>query len=188
MEGSLVAYKVFTNGSVLNASEINDNLMNQAVMVFSNAAARDAALTSPTEGMTVYLNDVNYLFIYSGTTWVPSLSNDSWTAYTPTITAASGSFTSVSATGLHKRIGKVCHVIINISITTNGTAAGNIRATVPFSQSAGIATGLYRENNVTGFSGQILVTGNQAIYYTSGNLYPGGNGYNIFSSFAYEVA
>lgn len=59
MEGSLVAYKVFTNGSVLNASEINDNLMNQSVMVFSNSTARAAALTAPVEGMLTWLEDVN---------------------------------------------------------------------------------------------------------------------------------
>jgi hypothetical protein len=70
MEGSLVAYKVFTNGSVLNASEINDNLMNQSVMVFSNSTARDAALTSPVEGMLTWLEDVNRYESYNGTAWV----------------------------------------------------------------------------------------------------------------------
>jgi len=59
MEGSLVAYKVFSNGSVLNASEINDNLMNQSVMVFSNSTARAAALPSPLEGMLTWLEDSN---------------------------------------------------------------------------------------------------------------------------------
>jgi hypothetical protein len=70
MEGSLVAYKVFTNGSVLNASEINDNLMNQAVMVFSNSAARTAAITSPVEGMLTWLEDVNRYESYDGSVWV----------------------------------------------------------------------------------------------------------------------
>lgn len=70
MEGSLVAYKVFTNGSVLNASEINDNLMNQSVMVFSNSTARAAALTSPLEGMLTWLEDVNRYESYDGTAWV----------------------------------------------------------------------------------------------------------------------
>jgi hypothetical protein len=69
MEGSLVAYKVFTNGSVLQASEINDNLMRQSVMVFSNAAARTAAITSPIEGMLTWLEDVNRYESYNGTSW-----------------------------------------------------------------------------------------------------------------------
>jgi hypothetical protein len=70
MEGSLVAYKVFSNGSVLNASEINENLMNQSVMVFSNSTARAAALTSPVEGMLTWLEDVNRYENYDGTAWV----------------------------------------------------------------------------------------------------------------------
>jgi hypothetical protein len=70
MEGSLVAYKVFTNGSVLQASEINDNLMRQSVMVFSNAAARTAAISSPLEGMLTYLEDVNRYESYTGSAWL----------------------------------------------------------------------------------------------------------------------
>jgi hypothetical protein len=71
MEGSLVAYKVFTNGSVLNASEINDNLMNQAIIVFSNSTARSAAISSPIEGMITYLQDTAAYESYDGTAWVP---------------------------------------------------------------------------------------------------------------------
>jgi hypothetical protein len=70
MEGSLVAYKVFTNGSVLQASEINDNLMRQSVMVFSNAAARTAAITTPLEGMLTWLEDINRYESYNGSAWV----------------------------------------------------------------------------------------------------------------------
>jgi hypothetical protein len=70
MEGSLVAYKVFTNGSTLQASEINDNLMRQSVMVFSNAAARTAAITTPLEGMLTWLEDVNRFENYNGSAWV----------------------------------------------------------------------------------------------------------------------
>jgi hypothetical protein len=67
-----MAYKVFTNGSVLNASEINDNLMRQSVMVFTNAAARTAAITSPVEGMLTWLEDVNRYETWNSSAWVPS--------------------------------------------------------------------------------------------------------------------
>lgn len=69
MEGSLVAYKVFTNGSTLQASEVNDNLMRQAVSTFTNAAARTAAITSPSEGMLTYLEDVDRYEWWSGSAW-----------------------------------------------------------------------------------------------------------------------
>jgi hypothetical protein len=89
MEGSLVAYKVFTNGSVLQASEINDNLMRQSVMVFSNAAARTAAITSPIEGMLTWLEDVNRYEFYNGTAWVSD--------NTGLVQLASQTFTGVSS-------------------------------------------------------------------------------------------
>ncbi len=65
-----MAYKVFTNGSVLNASEINENLMNQSVMVFSNSTARAAALTAPVEGMVTYLEDTAAYESYDSTNWI----------------------------------------------------------------------------------------------------------------------
>ena len=64
-----MAYKVFTNGSVLQASEINDNLMRQSVMVFGNAAARTAAITSPVEGMVTYLESTDRIEWWSGSAW-----------------------------------------------------------------------------------------------------------------------
>jgi hypothetical protein len=70
MEGSLVAYKVFTNGSTLQASELNENLMQQSVATFSNAAARTAAITSPVEGQVTYLLDVDYFDRWTGSAWV----------------------------------------------------------------------------------------------------------------------
>ena len=54
----------------LTASEVNTYLMNQSVMVFANAAARSAALTLPTEGMTTYLADINKVQFYDGAQWI----------------------------------------------------------------------------------------------------------------------
>jgi hypothetical protein len=70
MEGSLVAYKVFTNGSVLQASEVNENLMQQSVATFSNAAARTAGITSPVEGQLTYLLDVARYDHWNGSAWI----------------------------------------------------------------------------------------------------------------------
>lgn len=64
-----MAYKVFTNGSPLPASDLNTYLMNQSVMVFANSTARSAALTSPTEGMTTYLEDTNKVEVWTGAAW-----------------------------------------------------------------------------------------------------------------------
>ena len=92
MEGSLVAYKVFTNGSTLQASELNENLMQQSTAVFSNAAARTAAITSPVEGQLTYLEDSNRYEHYNGSIWVSPfgatlITNTSFTASTSVIIA-----------------------------------------------------------------------------------------------------
>jgi hypothetical protein len=100
MEGSLVAYKVFTNGSVLNASEINDNLMNQSVMVFSNSTTRAAALTSPVEGMLTWLEDSNKYQNYNGSAWVDfgggAIKQVVSTAKVDTFTTTSSTFTTIT--------------------------------------------------------------------------------------------
>jgi hypothetical protein len=65
-----MSYKVFSNGSVLNASELNEFLMNQSVIAFSNATARSSAITSPVEGMITYLEDSNSYQSWDGSSWV----------------------------------------------------------------------------------------------------------------------
>ena len=50
-----MAYKVFANGNPLLASELNTNLMQQAIAVFLDATSRDAAITAPVEGQFAYL-------------------------------------------------------------------------------------------------------------------------------------
>lgn len=64
-----MAYKVFSNGDALTGSEVNTYLMNQSVMVFASTTARDAALTAPTEGMVVWLQDSDKYVYYTGSAW-----------------------------------------------------------------------------------------------------------------------
>jgi len=60
----------FATGDVLTAAAANGYLASQVVMVFADAAARTAAVTSPQEGMISYLKDTNATQYYSGTAWV----------------------------------------------------------------------------------------------------------------------
>jgi len=61
-----VPRKVFVAGEILTAADVNTNLMDQAVMVFDDDAARTTAIPSPIEGMTTYLKDINVVEAYSG--------------------------------------------------------------------------------------------------------------------------
>ena len=61
-------FKTFVNGNVLTASEVMTFMMNQQIMVFADATARDA-ITSPAEGMIAFLKDTNFLYVFNGTVW-----------------------------------------------------------------------------------------------------------------------
>jgi hypothetical protein len=63
--------KVFVAGEILTAADVNTNLMDQAVMVFDDSAARDSAIPTPAEGMVTYLSDVNQVQAYDGAAFKP---------------------------------------------------------------------------------------------------------------------
>lgn len=54
-----------------------------------------------------------------------------WTTYTPTVTAGSGTFGSVSATGAYLLTGKTVLFAVTVTITTVGTASGTIVVSLP---------------------------------------------------------
>jgi hypothetical protein len=70
LEGSLMAFKQFQNGFPLPASDLNNFLMRQSVITFANAAARTAAISSPSKGMLTYLEDTNAYESWDGTAWI----------------------------------------------------------------------------------------------------------------------
>ena len=61
-------FKLFSNGQVLLASEVMGFMMDQQIMVFADAAARDAAILSPSEGMFAFLKDLDKLTVFT-TSW-----------------------------------------------------------------------------------------------------------------------
>jgi hypothetical protein len=65
-----LGYIEFATGDILTAAAANGYLASQTVMVFADAAARTAAITSPQEGMFSYLKDSNSTQYYSGSAWV----------------------------------------------------------------------------------------------------------------------
>jgi len=63
-------YRTFASGEVLTSVNVQTYLQDQVVATFANATARNAAITSPTEGMHCYLSDVDQTQSYSGSAWV----------------------------------------------------------------------------------------------------------------------
>lgn len=127
-----MAYTVFANGNVLNASQLNDNLMNQSVIVFGSDLARDSAIPAPPEGMVTYLEDVDLITIYSGGSWRDSLSPTGGvlqvvTDFTTTNTSSSStSFTdtTLSATITPKSVSSKILVLVSQSGVVK--SAGNL--------------------------------------------------------------
>lgn len=62
-------FKTFASGDVLTASDVNTYIMQQQIMVFADSTARDAAISSPSEGMFAFLKDSNKLFFHNGSSW-----------------------------------------------------------------------------------------------------------------------
>ncbi len=66
-----LGYKNFTSGDVLTAADTNGYLM-QGILVFADATARDAAITSPQEGQHAFLKSDDGLYFYDGSSWTAS--------------------------------------------------------------------------------------------------------------------
>ena len=62
-------FKTWSTGDVLTASDVNTYLMQQTVMAFADATARDAAVTSPTDGMICFLTGSSALQYHDGSSW-----------------------------------------------------------------------------------------------------------------------
>ena len=79
--------KLFLDGEILDASDVNTYFMDQSLVIFEDSDERDAAfggftgvapnivLTEPvlTEGRICYLKDDDTLYIYTGATWTAQL-------------------------------------------------------------------------------------------------------------------
>jgi hypothetical protein len=124
-----LGYRAFTGGSVITAAQVQGYLQDQAVMKFASATARDAAITSPTEGMVCYLADSSAMFAYDGGSWciVPVTSefvtNTTYTIASPAATAqnvyaATGSGASLAA-GFTYRVEGLLRANFTVGLTGN---------------------------------------------------------------------
>lgn len=103
-----LGFKDFAVGEVLTSSDVDGYLMQQTVMRFADAGARGSALGTATgagtalaEGMVAYLQDVDEVQFYDGTSWglvgpVGIGSNVVQTVKTDTFTVASSTFTDIT--------------------------------------------------------------------------------------------
>lgn len=120
-------YKYFVAGTEALASDINDYLMSQSVMVFADAGARNTALTSPTEGMITYQTASDHYTFYNGLDWIQF--DTSWSSYTPTFTNFTLGNGTLSAQ--YFRVGKTVHLNVQVTLGSTSSVTGLITCSLP---------------------------------------------------------
>lgn len=112
-------------------------------------------IASGTNGYVLYDN-AGVLGLYSSVPVAFGGTGDTgtaWTTYTPTPTSGGGAFTSASSSGSYKTLGKTVWFTITVTITTVGTASGNIIVALPTGTSQRAAVGACKETALTGKNG-----------------------------------
>jgi hypothetical protein len=171
--------KLFQNGQKLFAEDVNEYLMDQTVMRFADAAARDAAFGGVgepilAEGMMCYLIDIDELQKYTGSAWQNVIWNTAWgkwyyiEATTGTSFAgATDNLTTASFGVLSGRQYKITYYEPNSNISNNATTVTTLRnntaSTTLFSsrtqQMASQSTTIICKGLVTFSTGNLVLAG-----------------------------
>jgi hypothetical protein len=118
------------------------------------------------------------------------ISSDKWQSFTPGAPVpGSGAFTTATATGRYRRLGKTIQIQVEVNVTANNTAAGSITVNLPIAAAQpAIIHG--RERNAFGYActGTITSGGTTVLIKKYDDSYPGGSGAIITLSGSYEVA
>lgn len=147
--------KTFVAGNVLTATEVNEYLMDQAVMRFATASARSTALPTPSEGMVSYLDSTNVVEVYDGSSW-NTISNTGLPYAMSATTASLGSLNqgpsdSISSAGtINWPSGRFSVKPIVVVTNEDVSTAGSYKIIyTPGSISASSATIFYANANTT---------------------------------------
>jgi hypothetical protein len=117
-------FRTFTAGEVLTASNVQNYLMDQSVMVFGGSAARSSAIGTANfeEGMVSYLTDTDKVEAYNGTNWV-SVAPTTSQGLTLINTTSFSAVASQSINDVFSATYENYKILIN---TTNSNANGSI--------------------------------------------------------------
>jgi len=126
-------------------------------------------------------------------TWVAvttpeTQTSSAWANVALTPSAATGTFGSASAQGWFNKVGRNVSFTLEVTITTNGTAAGAVRVTLPYTAARNTVF-CGRDNVVTGnmLQGFVFASGTFMSIWTYANAYPGVNGCVLTMTGVYEA-
>jgi len=122
--------------------------------------------------------------------WQLQLEKLDWEDWVPSVTAATGSFTSVANGGnRYCQVGNIVFYQTNISITNQGTAAGDVRLSLPIAAVSG--EWQYGSGRETDVVGQYLTSGiisSTLIIQRYDNVFPGLTGRRLVCGGFYEIS
>lgn len=115
---------------------------------------------------------------------------DEWRSFSPVVSSQTGTITTLGAvSGYYKLVGNTVHVEYDITITTNGTAAGDIRFDCPLGSAIHNFAGSGREVAVNGKTHTPIVQagGNKVILTNYDNTYVGADGVRLVGCVEYDI-
>ena len=196
---SLNTYFDGTNYKYLNTDYAADYYQYQGTHVWRTAPSGTAGanITSFPNSMTLdAVGNLALPIANSGITFnkTGSLANSKLNdyeegTYTPVATPNSGSITSYTSAGSYTKIGRLVSVQVEVYITNNGTGAGNIFISLPFTNGGYKSCGSGRETDATGNMLQAYLAGGGTgmSVFTYNNNYPGGTNYRLAIQITYSV-
>jgi len=165
-----MTYKVFANGNPLQASEINLNLMQQAIAVFTDATAREAAIAVPVNGQFAYITGTSNLTKYTGAAWENAIPNAS-----PEVTeqATSRTITAADANNFIYATGSITITVDDeLAIGESINFVQNTAGAITFAAGAGVTLNSKEAllNTNGQFTGASLTKKATNSYYLIGDL------------------
>lgn len=169
-------------------TQISGNIVSSQITSVANTQITGNIIASQVTSISANTQITGILPLANGGT---GTSLGAWTSYTPTISAATGTITTSSATGQYQLIGKTCIVSMTITITTAGTGTNQLFATLPFTSAARIqsgTTGAEVNSTGNGVKGYIPTSSTQLQLTYYNNSTPIGSGNVIIVTTTYEIA
>lgn len=190
--------KLFEDGEILDASDVNTYFMDQALVVFDSAAQRDAAFGGTVngipnepalaEGRICYLKDDDTLYIYTGAAWTAQLATIADGLITTAKlngTAGSEAVTTAKIRDLNVTEGKLADSSVTSAKIVNGTIVNadiNASAAIELGKLANISIDIKTSNyplvltdankliemNLTGTANTVSVPTNASVAFPIG--------------------
>lgn len=115
---------------------------------------------------------------------------EAYKTYVPTLSAVSGAFTTASATGRYRKVGRTVFLNIVVPITDAGTAAAGVRVTLPFTSGPAVQIVHGRETQTTGVAlhGTISASGALMEILRYDNLTAAASARTLVMTGTYEAA